>query len=172
MTRQDARPHVLGLVADDLTGAADSAAGFAEHGWNVTLCPHPGGLTRHPAGGGDAPTVLAVTTGSRALTDRAAAEVTARAVDALVARGAERLYLKIDSTVRGSVAGQVEGALYAWSRRHAGASAVICPAFPDQHRTVVGGTLLVDGVPVGQTAAAIDPVTPLTISDLTEIVPG
>ena len=29
--------QVLGLVADDLTGAADSAAGFAERGWEVTL---------------------------------------------------------------------------------------------------------------------------------------
>ena len=172
MALQQTRPRVLGLVADDLTGAADSAAGFAEHGWNVILCLHPDGLAMPPAAGRDAPTVLAVTTGSRGLTDCAAAEVTARAVDALVARGADRLYLKIDSTVRGSVAGQVEGALYAWSRRHAGARVVICPAFPGQHRTVVGGTLLVSGVPVGETAAAVDPVTPRTISDLTQIVPG
>jgi uncharacterized protein YgbK (DUF1537 family) len=49
---------------------------------------------------------------------------------------------------------------------------VICPAFPDLHRSVVGGTVLVDGVPVGQTAAATDPVTPRTTSDVTEIVPG
>ena len=168
----DPRPRVLGLVADDLTGAADSAAGFAEHGWSVIVCLHADRPTMLPAAGGDAPTVVAVTTGSRALTDRVAAEVTARAVDALTITGAERLYLKIDSTVRGSVAGQVDGALSAWSRRHAGASAVICPALPAQHRSVVGGALLVNGVPVSRTAAAVDSVTPRTVSDLTEIVPG
>ena len=32
-TAYTAPPRVLGLVADDLTGAADSAVGFAEHCW-------------------------------------------------------------------------------------------------------------------------------------------
>jgi uncharacterized protein YgbK (DUF1537 family) len=36
-TASMAAPRVLGLVADDLTGAADSAVGFAEHGWRVEL---------------------------------------------------------------------------------------------------------------------------------------
>ncbi len=166
------RPSVLGLVADDLTGAADSAAGFAEQGWIVLLCLHPDALAVPPPTGDGLPTVLAVTTGARAWSDAAAARATARAVDALVASGAERLYVKVDSTVRGSVAGQIAGALTAWSRVHTGASAVLCPAFPGQHRTVVDGAVLVDGVPVSQSAAALDPVTPRTISDLTRIVPG
>jgi uncharacterized protein YgbK (DUF1537 family) len=38
-------PALLGLVADDLTGATDSAAGFAEHGWRVELILRP---TRPP----------------------------------------------------------------------------------------------------------------------------
>ena len=160
---------MLGLVADDLTGAADSAAGFAERGWEVTLHLRPEGLTAAAAA---APTVLAVTTGSRAMPDDEAAKATATAVDALAAAGAERLFLKVDSTVRGSVAGQLTGALTAWSRRYPEAAAVICPAFPSQGRTVVASTVLVNGVPVGETAAAADPVTPQTLSDLTQIIPG
>ena len=89
-----------------------------------------------------------------------------------MAGGAERLFLKIDSTVRGSVAGQIDGALRAWSQQHPEAWAVICPAFPAQRRTVVSGQVLVDGVPVAESAAATDPVTPRTVSDLTVIVPG
>ena len=162
-------PRVLGLVADDLTGAGDSASGFADRGWKVVLHLGSTGVTvPDPA----TPTVLAVTTGSRAMANDAAARATAAAVGALAAVGAERLYLKIDSTVRGSVLGQLEGALGAWSRRYPKAGAVICPAFPAQRRTVVGGQVLVDGVPVGQSAAAADPVTPRRISDLTGIFAG
>jgi hypothetical protein len=38
----------------------------------------------------------------------------------VLAARAERLYLKIDSTVRGSVAGQIRGALTAWRRPYPG----------------------------------------------------
>jgi D-threonate/D-erythronate kinase len=172
-TGQDPPPHLMGLVADDLTGAGDSAAGFAEQGWRVELLLD----TEHTHQPNheypeSRPTVLAVTTGSRALPDDQAAKVTDQAVTGVLAAGAERLYLKIDSTVRGSVAGQIRGALTAWRRRYPAAGAIICPAFPAQNRTVHDGTVLVGGQSVTQTAAATDPVTPLASGDLRVIVPG
>jgi D-threonate/D-erythronate kinase len=169
----DPPPHLMGLVADDLTGAGDSAAGFAEHGWRVELVVDTEHTCRPSHEYSESrPTVLAVSTRSRALSDDRAAEVTDRAVTGVLAAGAERLYLKIDSTVRGSVAGQIRGALTAWRRRYPAAAAIICPAFPAQNRTVQDGTVLVGGVPVTQTAAATDPVTPLVSGDLRVIVPG
>ena len=107
-------PTVLGLVADDLTGAGDSAAGFAEQGWRVVLSLRPGRRMLPPD---DRPTVLAMSTGTRAAPDDEAAVRTARAVEDVLAGGAERLYLKIDSTVRGSVTGQIDGALTGWAQR-------------------------------------------------------
>lgn len=163
------RPGVLGLVADDLTGAGDAAVGFAEAGWTAVLVLRSPRL-RSPALPG--PTVLALSTGCRAAPADEAAARTARAVDAVVAAGAERLYLKIDSTVRGSVGGQLDGALSAWSRVHPDARAVICPAFPTHLRTVVDGEVLVAGAPLAASAAASDPVTPRTSGDLTEVFPG
>lgn len=160
---------MLGLVADDLTGAGDAAVGFAEAGWTAVLALHP---TRLSPARPHAPTVVAVSTGSRAAPDDEAAARTAEAVAAVVAAGADRLYLKIDSTVRGSVAGQVDGALSAWSRVHPGARAVICPAFPAQLRTVVDGHVLVAGAPLATSAAARDPVTPRTTGDLRQVFPG
>jgi uncharacterized protein YgbK (DUF1537 family) len=171
ITTRSHRPDVLGIVADDLTGAADSAVSFAEHGWRVELHLHPDRVhivSLDPP----TPTVLAVSTEARALTDVDAATITAAAVATLRAAGAERCYLKIDSTLRGSVAGQVTGALRVWPSDHADATAVICPAFPEHRRTVVDGRLLVDGVPLEKTPAAVDPVTPRTISDLSTIVLG
>jgi uncharacterized protein YgbK (DUF1537 family) len=44
--------------------------------------------------------------------------------------------------------------------------AVFCPAFPDAGRTVSGGVLLVNGVPVHETGFRDDPVTPVRESHL------
>lgn len=160
---------MLGLVADDLTGAGDAAVGFAEAGWRAVLCLDP---ARPAPGAGTGPTVLAVSTGARALSDAEAARRTTRAVEAMLAAGADRLYLKIDSTVRGSMAGQLDGALAAWSRAHPAARAVVCPAFPAHGRTVVDGQVLVDGAPLAASAAAQDPVTPRAHGDLLRLLPG
>ena len=162
-------PRLVGLVADDLTGATDSAVQFAAAGWFAHLLRRPG---PGPETVGSGPSLLAMVTGVRPAADDTAAERTAAAVRELLARGCDRLYLKIDSTMRGSVAGQLRGALAAWAEKHAGAGAVLCPAFPDQGRTVVGGQVLVDGVPVACTAAAADPVTPVVDSQLARLVPG
>lgn len=161
-------PRRVGLVADDLTGATDSAVPFADAGWSAHVLRGPAG----PEVADGRPAVLAVVTGTRPLADDAAARRTAAAVRDLVARGCDRLYLKIDSTVRGAVAGQVRGALHAWAQAHPGAAAALCPAFPAHGRTVVEGRVLVGGLPVARSAAAADPVTPVADSRLDHLVPG
>lgn len=162
-------PRLVGLVADDLTGASDSAVQFAEAGWAAHVLRGPGVRPELADAG---PSLLAVVTGVRPAADDVAAERTASAVRELSARGCERLYVKIDSTMRGSVAGQLWGALAGWADTHPGAAAVLCPAFPDQARTVVAGEVLVGGVPVARTAAAVDPVAPVMESRLDRLVPG
>jgi D-threonate/D-erythronate kinase len=162
-------PRLVGLVADDLTGATDSAVQFAAAGWSAHLLRTAAAAPQSDHGG---PTLLAVATGVRAAGDDEAAACTAAAVRSLLARGCNRLYVKVDSTMRGSVAAQLQGALAAWTERHAGSVAVLCPAFPDQGRTVVGGQVLVDGVPVARSPAGVDPVTPVTESRLDRLVPG
>jgi uncharacterized protein YgbK (DUF1537 family) len=82
------------------------------------------------------------------------------------------LYLKIDSTIRGRVAEQVRGALSGYRRHHPEAYAVVCPAYPAMGRTVEDGVVLVEGLPVHEGAAGRDPVTPVTESDLTRVLPG
>ena len=162
-------PQLVGLVADDLTGATDAAAQFAAEGWRAyVLC----GRTARPEVVDEGPSLLAVVTGVRAARDDEAAVDTAAGVRGLVALGCDRLYVKIDSTMRGSVASQLRGALDAWGARCPGAVVVLCPAFPDEGRVVVRGAVLVDGVSVHRTTAAMDPITPVTESRLDRLVPG
>lgn len=165
-----AAPSTIGLVADDFTGAADSAGVFAQHGWAVRLLVSTADADARDAAQPD--TVLAISTGSRSMSERDAADATETAVHRLMAAGVDRLFLKVDSTMRGPVASQVRGAIDAWNVRHPLAPAVVAPAFPAQGRTVVNGVVLVDGVDVSRTASGRDPFAPVVSSRLAELLPG
>jgi len=152
---------LVAIVADDLTGAGDTAVQFVRAGW-VTLLSM-GGADEALSGAGARAEVLAVTTNSRAMAPAAAGEAVRREVRRLRQAGVRRLYKKVDSTLRGAFRAEIEAARAAWSDD---AVAVICPAFPATGRTVRDGVLLVDGRPVTETSAATDPVTPVTQSHI------
>src|SRR5690606_25541138 len=115
---------------------------------------------------------VAFVTDSRALPSAAAHTATADAVRGLRESGASRLFVKIDSTMRGSVIDQVHGAIDAWSAEHPDAVAIVCSAYPAMGRTIEGGHILVNGEGVQTTSVGTDPVTPVSTSDLTELLPG
>jgi D-threonate/D-erythronate kinase len=144
----------IGIIADDLTGAADAAVPFVRAGWTTELQLRPGSSCAD---------VVAVSTDSRALNARDAAAVVTTAVKRYRDAGITHLYKKIDSTLRGQVKAEVQAAREGWSRQ---AIAVVCPAFPAAGRTVVNGQLRVDGQPVAETAVAADPVTPVNESHI------
>lgn len=156
----------VGIVADDLTGATDSAVQFAREGWTARLA-----LTMPTAGSAEAGSVVALVTDARAQPAETARADTAAAVLGLRDSGIERLFLKIDSTMRGSVIDQVRGALDGWAGEHPDAVAVVCPAYPAMGRTVIGGHILVGGDGVHTTSVGTDPVTPVATSDLMALLP-
>ncbi|MHC8333608.1 four-carbon acid sugar kinase family protein [Pseudomonas sp. LB3P25] len=132
-------PRLL-IIADDLSGAADCAAGFARR--MVTQVA----LTQVVL---DANTelsaeVIALDLDSRRLDPQAAA-ATHRNVLAVAQLGNLPLYKKIDSTLRGNVASEV-AALQATR-----GMALVAPAFPAMGRTTVGAVQHVDGISVDQT---------------------
>ncbi|WBB62435.1 four-carbon acid sugar kinase family protein [Streptomyces sp. WMMC500] len=150
------------IVADDLTGAGDTAVQFARAGWPTLLRlggEEPGGSAGRD---GDVP-VVAVTTDSRARPDAEAADLVRQATAGLPHRGVTHLFKKVDSTLRGPVRAEIDAMLDVLAP---GTVALVCPAFPAVGRTVVDGVLLVDGRPVSETAAGRDPVTPVTTSHL------
>lgn len=116
--------------------------------------------------------MLASTTDSRALSNDEAEKLTCDALTLLIDAGIDRVFLKIDSTMRGSVQGQIAGALKAWRTRYADARAVVCPAYPRMGRTVQEHRLFVHGEPVDRTAIGRDPVTPVTTSDMNALMPA
>ena len=149
------------LLADDLTGACDAGAPFAGRS-RV-------GVFVAPASPGAEWNVAAVDTETRAVEPREAAGGVRAAAGRLGTRLTRGLlFKKVDSTLRGAVGAELEALLSASGRPRA----LLCPAFPDQRRTVVRGTLLVGGAPAHRSPVGRDPAYPGSTSDVAEIVRG
>ena len=134
----------IGIIADDLTGAADATAFFADRGYRANV----GFKIKHhqepfPLAEGDA---LAYDTATR---DMAAEQ--AEAIHLTTRQAARRLaeleprliFKKIDSTLRGHLRLELEAVRQVFPYR----LAIVCPAFPKQGRTVRAGILHIHNLP-------------------------
>ncbi len=149
----------IAIIADDLTGAGDSAVQFVRCGWETQL--YVGGSEEAFALGDMQAQVVSVNSNSRAMTAQAAAQAVEREMQTFRRHDVRHVFKKVDSTLRGAFAAEIEAARRQW---HDNAIAVVCPAYPDTGRTLENGVLLVSGKPVTETSAGTDPVTPVTES--------
>jgi len=164
MTLPDARAAALDLriLADDLTGALDSAAAFAGE-VPVYFDSPPAGLSVTAAGVDRWP-VQAVATATR---DIAPPELPAALAPALAWLGAAGVaFKKVDSLLRGNTFAEVKLAAQAGGFERI----VMAPAFPRQGRQVRDGRLfvagaVVAGVPRLQDALA-DAGVPVDVPDV------
>lgn len=136
----------IGILADDMTGAGDTALQFLTPEAEVWVLPAVHDRVRLPAGA----TVLAANTESRHLPPLQAAGVD-QAARYLQAAGCGTFYKKIDSTLRGNLAIELLQALSTLDLE----LAVVAPAFPQAGRITVGGYQLVDGIPVDASPYAV-----------------
>ena len=150
-------------IADDLTGAADTAVEFRHLGpAYVMVSPFPqGGLPEAGVYG-----ALAVHTASRNLPPELMRFAVGTAYKLLSYLPRMLTYMKVDSNLRGNIGLQLAAALEAGL----GPFALLCPAFPARRRTVSGGVCRVDGVPVAETEMGRDPVSPVPESHAAKLV--
>jgi uncharacterized protein YgbK (DUF1537 family) len=125
------------IIADDLSGAADCAIGFASAGMQTVV-------TLDPLNDKADAQVIAADTDTRRLSPAQAAERTVAAFKALHQPG-QRLYKKIDSTLRGNWATEVA------ALQPLAGLAIVAPAFPATGRTLRGGRVFVNGQPLETT---------------------
>lgn len=133
------------ILADDLTGAADCAVAFGRRGYAAAVMWGEVSGASHQS-----LPVLAYDAASRGLSTHAAA---GRHTDVLARlfRPDQRLFKKIDSTLRGQPAAEI-AAVLAHLKSVAGRGfGVFAPAFPATGRTTVDGRVLVKGRPLEQT---------------------
>ena len=142
---------MLGIVADDLTGAMDSSGYFASLGFSTMVVLEPSFTSNAD--------VVVITTNSRAEKPDIAGQRVRQAVRNLAGRA---VYKKIDSTLRGNIGVELEAAIVELDSE----KVVVAPAFPAVGRTTVDGVLMVNGVPVAETQFAHDPILPVKESHI------
>lgn len=146
------------IVADDLTGALDSAATLASAGLRSVVARRP-----HDIGAALAhePDVLAVSTASREATEEAAAEAVAAVFDR-IAHVPALVFKKVDSRLKGHCGVEL-GVVAA---RTGIRQAIVTPAIPAQGRVTADGRLAGFGV-----AGPVDVATAFAGSGITLTVP-
>lgn len=70
---------------------------------------------------------------------------------------------RIDSTLRGNLGSETDAMLDSLGDDYV---AVVAPCFPSSGRIVIGGYMLVNGLPLHKTDIAIDPKTPVNVSEV------
>ncbi len=148
---------LVGIIADDLTGANDTALQFHQKGANTKILLDSECSPRVKAG----TEVWALSSESRNVSPEMAIERVEQAVSTLTENFSfDYFYKKIDSTLRGHIALETLTMLNILNYD----AAIIIPAFPQEGRITVGGYHLAKGIPIGKTEMAIDPHSPITES--------
>ncbi len=128
---------MLAILADDLTGALDSAAPFAARGLHVEVALAATAVgAALGAAAGAAPDVLAINLGTRELAPAAAQREVRVALEALPA--GTRLFKKVDSRLKGHIAAELDAMSYR--------AALVAPAIADFGRIVREGCVQGFGV--------------------------
>lgn len=131
----------FGIVADDLTGACDTALEFFNNGYSAVV-------RFSDRGAAASAEVISVNTDSRQQSAEKAYTRTRIAIQQLQATGTRTIYKKIDSALRGNIGIELQ-ALYDTGRVEA---IVMAPALPIVGRTVKQGIVKVNGQPLASSA--------------------
>lgn len=149
--------NIVGIIADDLTGANDTALQFHLKGADtqILLSDEIEPLNV------DGTQTWAISTESRNVDPELAFEKVVKTTKMFVEKlNPDYIYKKIDSTIRGNIAVEILGILSVSDYE----ASVIVPAFPTETRTTVGGYHLLKGIPIERTEMARDPHSPITES--------
>lgn len=148
---------LVGIIADDLTGANDTALQFHQKGASTKILIDCDCSPKIKAG----TEVWALSSESRNVPTEVAISRVEKAVSTLTENfNFDYYYKKIDSTLRGHIALETLSMLNILEFD----AAIIIPAFPQEGRITVGGYHMAKGVPIGRTEMAIDPHSPITES--------
>lgn len=151
---------MIGVVADDLTGAAEIGGVALRLGFRADIIMDSSGLADSNAD------LLCWDTDSRSRPAEEAARRAAQAARHLTDAGCKWLYKKVDSVLRGNVIQELEAILIELDLRRA----MLGPANPSLGRVIRDGHYFVRGEPIHQTEFVRDPHHPRLSSRAIDLV--
>jgi len=149
---------MIGVIADDLTGAAELGAVGLRHGLRAEIV-----VRGEPSGEAD---LVCVDTDSRSCGSDEAGRRAASAARLLRAAKARWIYKKVDSVLRGQVTAEVESVMQQLRFKRA----LLLPANPSLGRKIRDGRYFVRGRPIHKTEFARDPEHPRTSAQVLQLV--
>ena len=151
----------IGVIADDFTGASDIANTLHKAGARtIQFAGLPGEAI--PA---DCDAAV-ISLKSRSIPAAEAVAQSLAACRALVAAGAEQIVFKYCSTFDSTPEGNIGPVAEALLAELGAATALVCPAFPANGRTVYQGHLFVGDKLLSQSGMELHPLNPMTDPDL------
>lgn len=153
----------IGIVADDLTGANDTALQFFMKGSNTEIILDINSLNENHLN----VETWALCNETRNIDPENAGRIVFEATRVLKEKfGIEYFYKKIDSTLRGNIPVEILAMLEATGYD----AAIVAPAFVQEGRITIGGYQLLKGIPIERTDAARDPKAPIYESYIPDIL--
>ena len=135
---------MIGVIADDLTGAAELGAVGLRHGLQAEIV-----LQGQPSGEAN---LVCIDTNSRSCGPKEAGRRAALAARMLRTCGARWIYKKVDSVLRGQVVAELEAIMPQLGVKRA----LLVPANPALGRTISDGKYFIHGRPIHKTDFARD----------------
>lgn len=155
----------IGVIADDFTGASDIALTLAEGGMSVAQFI---GVPGRPADPVLDAGVVALK--SRTAPVEQAVAQSLAACDWLTGQGAGQILFKVCSTFDSTPAGNIGPVLDALADRLGAGPVIVCPAFPENGRSVYQGHLFVGDRLLSESGMQDHPLTPMTDPDLRRVL--
>ena len=157
---------LLGVIADDMTGATDVALMLNRSGMRTVQ------VIGVPAAGAALPEADAVVVALKSRTTPVAEAVadSLAACDALLAAGARQILFKYCSTFDSTAQGNIGPVADALMQRLGTDFAIVCPAFPANGRSIYQGYLFVGAVPLDESSMKDHPLTPMRDSNLMRLM--
>ena len=155
---------ILGVIADDFTGATDVASMLVRAGMPTVQVL---GVPEGPLPLADA-VVIALKTRTIPAADAVAQSL--QALAALQAAGARQIYFKYCSTFDSTAEGNIGPVTDALMRALGTAFTIACPAFPENGRTVFRGHLFVGDELLSDSGMKQHPLTPMTDANLVRVL--
>jgi D-threonate/D-erythronate kinase len=149
---------MIGVIADDLTGAAELGAVGLRHGFSAEVV-----TDGKPSGEAE---LVCVDTDSRSQTPQEAARRVTAAVKLLQKAGAEWIYKKVDSVLRGQVTAEIE----AMMKQLGVERALLAPANPSLGRVIRDGKYFIRGKLIHKTEFLRDPQFPRKSARVLELL--
>ena len=148
----------IAIIADDLTGANATAALLSTQGFTtLTSLDNYSNSEKYD--------VVSFSTDSRSIPGREAYDRVSQCLESIDPE-LTTISKRIDSTLRGNLGVEIDAVIDKYPKL----MAIVVPVYPSSGRICVGGYLLVNDIPLQNTAMRVDPKNPMSESSVMKLL--